>query len=129
MEYITILGNTSFLACKLCKYSVLPKGIDYHFRKTPHQIPKEERSRILLALSTYPTLVQDREGVREVEIPSSFPYFFPDLALYSDGLSYQDYPYYTRNINSIQSHFSEIHSWKNPRKKGRTLKDSKLNLP
>ena len=50
MDYITILGNTGFLAYKLCKYSVLPKGIDYHFRRTPHQISKEERSKILLEL-------------------------------------------------------------------------------
>ena len=57
MDYITILGNTSFLACKLCKYSVLPKGIDYHFQRTPHQISKEERSKILLELENHPTLV------------------------------------------------------------------------
>ena len=57
MEYITILGNTSFLAYKLCKYLVLSKGLDYYFRRIPHQISKEERSRILLVFSTYPTLV------------------------------------------------------------------------
>ena len=129
MEYITILGNTGFLACKLCKYSVLSKGLDYHFQKPPHKLPKEERSRILKELDNHSTLVQNREGVREVEIPSSFPYFFPDLALYSDGLGCQECSYYTRNIISIQSHFSDIHSWINPRKKGRTLKDSKLDLP
>ena len=129
MDYITILGNTGFLACKLCKYSVLPKGIDYHFRRTPHQISKEERSKILLELENHPTLVQNREGVREVEIPTSFPYFFPDLALYSNGLSCQECSYYTQNIISIQSHFADIHSWKNPRKRGRTLGNSKLDLP
>ena len=51
-----------------------------------NKLPKKERSRILLELSIYPTLIQDREGVWEVEIPSSFPYFFLDLALYSDSL-------------------------------------------
>ena len=101
MEYITILGNTGFLACKLCKYSVLPTSLNYHFQKLPHKLSKEERSKILSELDNYPTLVQNREGVREVEIPSSFPYFFPDLALYSDGLGCQECSYYTRNRNSI----------------------------
>ena len=129
MEHITILGNTGFLACKLCKYSILPKGLDYHFQKLPHKLPKKERSRILLELFIHPTLIQDREGVWEVEIPSSFPYFFPDLALYSDGLGCQECSYYTRNIRSIKDHYLDIHSWENPRKKGRILKDSKLDLP
>ena len=44
MEHITILGNTGFLACKLCKYSILPKGLDYHFQKLPHKLPKKELS-------------------------------------------------------------------------------------
>ena len=57
MEYITILGNTGFLACKLYKYSVLPKGLDYHFQKLPYKLPKEERSRILKELDNHSTLV------------------------------------------------------------------------
>ena len=129
MEYITILGNTGFLACKGCKYAVLPKGLDYHFQRLPHKLSKEERSKILLALNDYPTLVQDREGVREGEIPSSFPYYFPDLALYSNGFSCEECSYYTRNRVSIQGHFKNIHNWINPRKRGRASIASQLDLP
>ena len=129
MEYITILGDTGFLACKLCKYSVLPISLNYHFQKPPHKLPKEERSRILLELDNHPTLLQDKEGVRGVEIPSSFPYYFPDLALYSNGLGCQACSYYTRNRVSIKDHFKDIHKWINPRKKGRTATASQLDLP
>ena len=95
MEYISILGDIGFLAYKLYKYLVLPKGLDYYFQRLPYKLPKEERSKILLELDNYPLLVQDKKRLKEVHIPGSFSYFFPDLALYSDGLGCQECSYYT----------------------------------
>ncbi len=91
MEFILILGNTGFLAYKECKYAVLPVSLEGYFIRSPYKLPPNDRSRILSEVAKYPYLVNDRKGVVDVEIPTSFPCFFPDLALYSDGLGCLDY--------------------------------------
>ncbi len=87
MEYISILGDTGFLACREYKYSILPLSIDSYFRQTPHNISPEIRGEILSEARKYPNLVRDISRIKETEVPSSFPFFFPDLALYLDGLA------------------------------------------
>ena len=129
MEYISILRDTGFLACRECKYSILPSGLDYHFRRTPHNLSSEIRREILSEARKYPSLVQDISGIKETEIPSSFSFFFPNLALYSDGLACQDYSYIARLTRGIQNYYSESYSWENPRGKGRILKTSSLEIP
>ena len=113
MEYISILGDTGFLACRECKYSVLLSGLDYHFRRTPHNLSSEIQGEILYEARKYPSLVKDISGVKETEIPSFFPFFFPDIALYSDGLACQDYSYIARSTRGIRKHYSESHSKEN----------------
>ena len=88
MEFISVLGDTGFLACKGCKTSVLPSGIDYHFRQKPHQLLPEERENIFSETTKYPYLVWDIAERKEVSMLDSFPYFFSNLALYRDGLAY-----------------------------------------
>ncbi len=129
MEFILILGNTGFLACKEYKYAVLPVSLEGYFTRSPYKLPPNNRSRILSEVAKYPYLVNDRKGVVDVEIPTSFPCFFPDLALYSDGLGCLDCLYYTRNRNSIQSHFSSLHEWENLKGKGRTPKNREIEVP
>ncbi len=121
MEFISILGDTGFLACKECKYSVLPSGIHYHFRSI-HTLSKEKRESIISILEKDARLVWDTNGIRNVEIPSSFPYFFSELSLYTDGLACQDCPYIVRSERAIQLHYRNVHSWENLRTKGRVAK-------
>ncbi len=56
MEFILILGDTGFSACKECKYSVLPSGIHYHFRSI-HTLSKEKRESIISILEKDARLV------------------------------------------------------------------------
>ena len=129
MEFISILGDTGFLACRECKYSVLPSTINSHFRRTPHNLSSEIREEILSKARKHPSLIKDLSGVKETEIPPSFPYFFPDLALYSDGLACQDCSYIVRTTRGISKHYKDSHDWENPRRKGRISKTSLVEIP
>jgi len=123
MEFIAILGDTGFLACRECKYSILPTAIKSHFRRT-YQLSFDSREDIFSSIKNNASLVWDSKDLITMEIPSSFPYFFPELALYSDGLACQDCPYIVRSEKGIREHYKEIHDWENPRKKGRIPKNS-----
>lgn len=129
MEHISILGDTGFLACRECKYSILPLSIKSHFRQTPHSVSPEIRGEILSEAKKYPSLVEDISGIKETEIPSSFPFFFLDLTLYSDGLACQDCLYIARSTRGISKHYRESHDWENPRGKGRISKTLKTDVP
>lgn len=128
MEYVSVLGDTGFLACKECKYSILTSNISSYFRRT-HGLSSEARDNIVSGLREYASLIWDSSGVKDSTIPSSFPYFFLDLALYTDGLACQDYPYIVRSEKAIREHYKEIHDWENPRKKGRIPKGSTKDIP
>ncbi len=128
MEYVLIIGDTGFLACKECKYSILPSSISSHFRRV-HGLSSELREEILSEIGKYASLILDPKGVKDSTIPSSFPYFFPDLALYTDGLACQDCPYIVRSEDRVRKHYREIHDWENPRKKCRIPKSTKKDVP
>lgn len=129
MEYISILGDTGFIACKQCKYSIILSSLNTHFRLKPHQLSLEIREQILFEAQKYPSLIKSRDGIKDIKIPSSFPFFFPNLALYSDGLACQDCPYIVRSERNILKHYREEHEWENPRGKGRMPKTSSKNVP
>jgi len=129
MEYISILGDTGFIACKQCKYSIILSGLEAHFRLKPHQLALEVRGQILSEAQKYPNLIRSREEIKDSDIPSSFPFFFPDLALYSDGLACQDCSYIVRSEKTISKHYKDEHEWQNPRGKGRIPKTSLKSIP
>ncbi len=71
-------------------------------------------------------------SIYNVEIPSSFLYFFSELSLYTDDLACQDCLYIIRSERAIQLHYKNIHSWENLRTKGRVAKkieNSKKDVP
>ncbi len=82
MELISILGDTGFLACKECKFAILPSSIENHFLKSPHRLPQDSRAQIALEVANYPSLLHNRQAIKGRVIPSLFPYYFPDLSLY-----------------------------------------------
>jgi len=129
MDYIAILGDSGFLACRECKYSILPSSLNYHFRRTPHGLSTDIREEILSEARKYPSLIWEASGIKDSEIPSSFPFFFCNLALYSDGLACQDCPYIARSTRGISKHYRESHEWENPRGKGRIIKTSLVEVP
>lgn len=129
MDYISILGDTGFLACRECKYSILPSGLNYHFRRTPHSLSSNIREEILSEARKHPSLIWEASGIKDSEIPSSFPFFFPDLALYSDGLACQDCSFIGRSTRVISRHYRDSHDWENPRGKGRIPKASSVTVP
>ncbi len=53
MEYISILGDTCFLARRECIYSILPLSIDFYFRRTPHNLSSKIRGEILSEARKY----------------------------------------------------------------------------
>ena len=128
MEYISILSDTGFLACKECKYSILPSSISSHFRRT-HGFSSKLREEILSEVEKYDSLILDPKGVKDTAIPSSLPYFFPDLTLYTDGLACQDCLYIVRSEGRVRKHYREIYDWENPRKKGRFPKNTTKDVP
>ncbi len=131
IEFILILRDIGFLAYKEYKYSVLPSNIYYYFRSI-HTLSKEKRESIISILEKDARLVQDINGIYNVTIPSSFPYFFSELLLYTDGLACQDCLYIVRLERAIQLHYRNIYSWENLRTKGRVAKkieNSKKDIP
>ena len=84
MDFISILGDTGLLAYVRCKYSILPSSIDFHFLNLPYCLSINERRRITSEIKKYPELISNISGLEEVDFPTSFPYFFPNLSLYSD---------------------------------------------
>ena len=109
MEFISILGDTGLVACRECRFSVLPSSFDTHFRAKPHSLSKETREKILSEATKYPSLIWDLENLKNLEIPTSFSYFFPELSLFQDGVQCPEYLYTTRNRISIREHYSTIH--------------------
>jgi len=122
MDFISILGDTGLLACLRCKFSVLPSSIEFHFLNSPHRLSTDERRRITSEIEKYPELIRNTSGLEEVDFPTSFPYFFPDLPLYSNGLQCQDCFYISRDRKTIVAHYREEHGWENPRKRGEKIK-------
>jgi len=122
MDFISILGNTGLLACRRCKFSVLPSSITSHFSGSPHRLSTDDRQKVASEIEKYPELIPDATRLRATEFPTSFPYFFPDLSLYSDGFQCQDYFYVAKERKTIIKHYREEHGWENPRKRGEKLK-------
>ncbi|KAL6716774.1 hypothetical protein ACLMJK_004686 [Lecanora helva] len=118
MVILSPVGDTGLLACTKCKYSILPTRISSHFKGSPHQLSPNERRKVAEDISIISGIFRDLEDLEKLRIPSSFPYFFPELVLFSDGLACQDCPYITRGSKQIIDHYTKIHSWENPRKKG-----------
>ncbi len=87
MDYISILRDTGFLAYREYKYSILPPSLDYYFRRTLYNLSSKIRGQILTKARKYPSLIQEVSGIKDSEIPSTFPFFFPNLALYLDRLA------------------------------------------
>ncbi len=129
MEYILILGDTGFIAYKSCKYSILPSFLNTYFRRRPHSLSSDLRLEIISEVEKYPNLIRSIDKVKDTIIPSSFPFFFSDLALYSDGLACQDCSYIVRSEKTISKHYKDVHDWENPRGKGRIPKASLKNVP
>ena len=122
MDFISILGDTGLLACLRCKFSVLPSSIEFHFLNSPHRLSTDERRRITSEVEKYPELIQESSGLEEVDFPLSFPYYFPDLSLHSNGFQCRDCFFIGRERRSIVKHYREEHGWENPRKRGEKLK-------
>ena len=118
MVILSPVGDTGLLACSECKYSVLPSRISTHFQGTPHQLPPSERRKLAEDIFDISDIFRDSEDLEKLRIPSSFPYFFPELLLFQDGLACQECPYTIRTESAIIRHYKEVHSWKNPRRKG-----------
>ena len=118
MEYILILGDTGFIAYKSCKYSILPSFLNTYFRRRPHSLSSDLRLEIISEVEKYPNLIRSIDKVKDTIIPSSFPFFFSDLALYLDGLACQDYSYIVRSEKTISKHYKDVHDWENPVERG-----------
>jgi len=130
MDFISILGNTGLLAYLRCKFSVLPSSIEFHFLNSPYRLSTDERRRITSEVEKYPELIQDTSGLEEADFPPSFPYFFPDLSLHSNGFQCQDCSFIGKERRSIVKHYREEHGWENPRKRGERLKkNEKEDVP
>lgn len=129
MDYITLIKGTELLACKECRYSILPSSIDYHFRRIPHQLSSEIRAEIFQESIKYARLIRDTEALSNLEIPSSLPFFYPELALFDNGLGCQDCSYTIRDITGIKKHYIDTHRWVNPRGKGRIPSTTTLETP
>ena len=87
MDYVISIRGTSLLACKDCRYAILPSSIDYHFRRSPHQLSSDIRADIFRESSKYASLIRDTIALESLTIPTSIPYFYPELTLYTDGLA------------------------------------------
>ncbi len=129
MDFISILGDTGFLACRRCKFSILPSRIEFYFSKAPHRLSVEDRRRRASEIERYPELVAGPSDLREVEIPSSFPYFFSELSLYSDGFQCHECLYLSRDRQTIVKHYKEEHGWENPRKRGEKISKNEEDTP
>ena len=134
MEYITKIEGTKFLACRECKFAILPTRIDYHFSHPPHSLPKDKRRQISSEIELISEIIRTPSELEKTEIISSFPYFFTEIQLYQDGLACQDCLYITRHTQHIRDHYKEDHGWENPRTRGGKQREAihlpwELNIP
>ena len=129
INQISILGDTGFLVCKECKFCVLPTSIDSHFRKQLYRNPQEITKNLFSEVTKYSNLVWGLEDLEKTRIPSSFPFFFSELPLFSDGLACQDCEYFSRSTRVIQRHYIDTHDWSTPRGRGRVSKTTKIDVP
>lgn len=129
MDYVTPIRGTSLLACKECRYAILPSSINYHFRRSPHQLSSGIRAEIFRESSKYASLIRDIIALESLSIPTSISYFYPELTLYTDGLACQECFYIVRNIKVIQKHYIDTHQWINPRGRGGNTRVSTIETP
>ena len=87
MDYVIPIRGTSLLACKECRYAILPSSINYYFRRSPHQLSFDIRAEIFRESSKYASPIRDTTVLESLTIPTSLPYFYPELTLYTDGLA------------------------------------------
>ncbi|KAL6718593.1 hypothetical protein ACLMJK_002827 [Lecanora helva] len=118
MVVLSPIGDTGLLACSECKYAILPSRISTHFQGSPHQLSPEDRRKLAEDISSTSGIFRDSKDLEKLRIPSSFPYFYPELVLFTDGLGCQDCSYTIRTESAIIRHYREEHAWDNPRKKG-----------
>jgi hypothetical protein len=119
MDYLVILGETGLLACSECESCVLPSSLDSYLKGKKHQIPTQERSQIVSSFRNNPSLIQTKTRVESLKIPTSLPFYYPELKQYKDGLACQDCPYIHINRQAIRTHYTNNHDWSNPIQKGK----------
>ena len=112
------------LACLRCKFSVLPSSIEFHFSSSPHRLSTDERRQITSEIEKYPELIRNASGLEEADFPTSFPYFFPELSVYSNGFQCQDCFYLARDRQTIVKHYKKEHMWENPRSRGEKIEEN-----
>lgn len=107
---ITLVGDIGLLACKSCKYCIFPTRLDRHFGRKSHSLSPFERTSLLIEVEKDASLIWNKAGIKNLEISSSFPFFYLESALYRDEIKCQDCEYITRNTRSIRDHYFEVHS-------------------
>ena len=122
MEYVTRIRDTSLLACKTCRFALIPSRIDSHFQQPPHRLDIQTRNNIISYIRQLSSLVTNNDEIRETinQIPRN-PKYFPELTLYQDGFECQEHSYIVRNVRSIQIHYRDFHNWINPRGRGQKI--------
>lgn len=125
---IILVENIDLLACKSCKYCIFSTRLDHHFERKPHSLSSFKRTSLLIEVEKDASLIRNKVEIKNLEISSSFFFFYLELALYRDEIKCQDCEYITRNTHSIWDHYFKVHSWENSRKKKRSSKSTKENV-
>ena len=98
---IILVENIDLLACKSCKYCIFSTRLYHHFERKPHSLSSFERTSLLIEVEKDASLIRNKAEIKNLEISSSFPFFYLELALYRDEIKCQDCEYITRNTHSI----------------------------
>ncbi|KFZ19491.1 hypothetical protein V502_03625 [Pseudogymnoascus sp. VKM F-4520 (FW-2644)] len=139
MDQFIHLPEFQVIICKKCQFAVLPSEIDAHFTREPvHRLSKESQKGIFEKVAKIEGLIRNKYMLGQVEFkyPHQNTGAIPRLEEpKTDGLGCtfekdgEKCPFVSWFKQPIQEHYRDVHSWINPRKKGRPKRDSKKEVP
>jgi RecQ family ATP-dependent DNA helicase len=121
-----------------CRHAVLPNNIDTHLKdKDTHNMPKEDRDRIIQEVRKIDRLIQQRSELNSISFPQAYNPPIPVLREpREDGMQCQSQDaqgrpcnYIACQLQKIQQHYREEHGWINPQKRGGQEAGREVEVP
>src|SRR5256885_308184 len=104
MEYFMHLPQYRMMACKECRYAVLPSQVDRHLASAKHRIPAAHRRAIHDEIQAWPRLFQTEADLEQFHVPASVRPHLEQLELYSDGRKCDTCNHIMRTDEGIRKH-------------------------
>ncbi|KAJ6785851.1 hypothetical protein PWT90_08726 [Aphanocladium album] len=120
IEPFIVLEQYRLAVCQKCGFAMVAQEVFTHLKVRHKDIPVPRRREIEQAISKYPAIIQDQNGLHDFRFPPPTISYIPHLAPPErDGLKCRRCPYIARQLQKIQAHYRTRHGWQNSRSAGR----------